>query len=184
MFWIYATALLLPPIVIHMVIAQQSDASDDGLGAIVAAIIVFVLQAVLLLIGGWIATTLAVLIFGYACLLVYAVWGTDWKRGPKETAPTIRKTRSQRVDPPPIVSGRNIDVIRFDYLNQKGEYSSRRIKVTMVGAWNFEGIDLDKRAERTFRYDRVVGDITSEKTGEVLEPEAWAASINPAVQSP
>lgn len=76
-----------------------------------------------------------------------------------------------------IVHGKRLDVIRFDYLNAKGELASRRVKVTMVGKWQFEGIDLAKREERTFRHDRVIGEITSELTGEVLDPAEWAASI-------
>lgn len=68
-------------------------------------------------------------------------------------------------------------MIRFDYLNAKGELASRRVKVTMVGQWQFEGIDLSKREERTFRHDRVIGDITSELTGEINDPIEWASSI-------
>lgn len=76
-----------------------------------------------------------------------------------------------------IVHGKRLDVIRFDYIDAKGEFSSRRVKVTMVGKWNFEGIDLHKREERTFRHDRVCSDVTSELTGEVLDPAEWASSI-------
>lgn len=180
MFWVYAIALLLPPIFLHRFLSRQADESDDGVGVIVATIVVFVLQAVLLIVGGWIATTIAVLVFGYACLLAYAMWGADGKdEHLTQVKPTVQGIGFQRADqtPEPIVTGRNLDLIRFDYLNQQGEFSSRRIKVTMVGAWNFKGIDLDKHAERTFRYERVIGDITSEKTGEVLEPEDWADSM-------
>lgn len=76
-------------------------------------------------------------------------------------------------DPPRIVRGERLDKVRFDYLNAKGEYSSRRVLVQMVGEWEFEGIDLDKENTRTFRYERVIGDIMSLNTGEILDPEEW-----------
>ena len=74
-----------------------------------------------------------------------------------------------------IVHGDRLDVISFDYVDAEGEFSSRRVKVTMVGQWQFEGVDLEKHATRTFRHDRVVGDVTSELTGEVLAAKDWAA---------
>lgn len=76
-----------------------------------------------------------------------------------------------------IRHGKCLDVVNFDYVNGEGEFSQRRIKVTMAGEWQFEGIDLDKHAQRTFRYDRVVGSITSELTGEMLTADEWAASV-------
>lgn len=91
-----------------------------------------------------------------------------------------RKSDMSGVDAPglkSIVHGKKLDVIRFDYRNAKNELAARRVKVTMIGQWQFEGIDLVKRAERTFRHDRVIGDITSELTGEVLSPGDWAMSI-------
>lgn len=74
---------------------------------------------------------------------------------------------------PRIVRGERLDKVQFDYLNAKGEYSSRRVLVQMVGEWEFEGIDLDKEDTRTFRYERVIGDITSLNTGEICAPEEW-----------
>lgn len=76
-----------------------------------------------------------------------------------------------------ITHGARLDVVNFDYINAEGEFSTRRIMVTMAGEWQFEGIDLDIHTQRTFRYDRVVGVMTSELTGEVLLPDEWAVSI-------
>lgn len=110
-----------------------------------------------------------------------------YETGPDRDSPlkrwneaTPKVVESQLSDMPTgdsIVHGRRLDVIRFDYLNAKGELASRRVKVTMVGQWQFEGIDLSKREERTFRHDRVIGDITSELTGEINDPIEWASSI-------
>lgn len=76
-----------------------------------------------------------------------------------------------------ITHGARLDVVNFDYINAEGEFSTRRIKVTMAGEWQFEGIDLDIHAQRTFRYDRVVGVMTSELTGEMMRPDEWAVSV-------
>lgn len=73
--------------------------------------------------------------------------------------------------------GADRDVIRFDYANAQGEYSSRRVRVEWVGEWKFDGTDLDKGAERSFRYDSIIGDITSDSTGEILAPLDWRDSI-------
>lgn len=48
----------------------------------------------------------------------------------------------------------------------------------MVGQWEFEGVDLDIQNIRTFKYDRVVGAITSEKTGEIIDQFWWAESLS------
>jgi len=70
-----------------------------------------------------------------------------------------------------------IDTVMFDYRNAGGEYSSRRIAVLSIDDDRFDGIDLDIQEKRTFRLDRVVGDITSETSGMIADPEAWAESI-------
>jgi NAD-dependent DNA ligase len=76
-------------------------------------------------------------------------------------------------------------VVNFDYINAEGEYSSRRIIVRVLADTYFEGIDTEIHETRTFRYDRVVGLITSEETGEIIDPEAWAtAARNPFANKP
>lgn len=76
-----------------------------------------------------------------------------------------------------VVKGNNLDVVKFDYLNAKGEYSSRRVKVMMVGQWEFRGVDLDKHQHRSFKFDRVIGSIVSEVTGEVIDTSSWADNL-------
>ena len=44
----------------------------------------------------------------------------------------------------------------------------------------FQGICQSRRAMRTFRLDRVQGDITSEESGEIANPYDWAAGIEVA----
>jgi hypothetical protein len=103
-------------------------------------------------------------------------------RGELDAEPIgYQEARSSRYDEKPkwkSRGGANLDKISFSYLNQKGEYSTRRVLVQWVGEWKFEGIDLDKEAERTFRYDSVIGEVTSEETGEIFSSaEEWRDSI-------
>lgn len=72
------------------------------------------------------------------------------------------------------VEGTKIDTIQFDYVNAKDEFSQRRVVVRVIDDEYFEGLDVDIRQIRTFRIDGIIGDVTSESTGEVLEPDAWA----------
>ena len=171
MFWISVVAAIIPPMAFYRFVTRDGDDITSGL---IYAMVVFIIQAILLVVGGWIAGGVAALIFGFSVFLLYGLWklsriGPGKKGGGAYRSPTAAGKS--------IVHGKKLDVIRFDYRNAKGELAARRVNVTTVGQWQFEGIDLAKRAERTFRYDRVVGEITSELTGEVLSPGEWAVSI-------
>lgn len=90
----------------------------------------------------------------------------------------VPESKNRRVAAKPMRHGKKLDVISFSYLNQAGEFSTRRVAVQMAGEWKFEGIDLDKGAERTFRYDSVIGRVTSQETGEIFhDAESWRDSI-------
>ena len=73
MFWLQAALLLLPPIAVHRYVSRMQDDADDGFGATVSAIVVFVLQGTFLAIGGF-AWLLAALVFIASCAMAYATW--------------------------------------------------------------------------------------------------------------
>lgn len=75
------------------------------------------------------------------------------------------------------VEGEALDTVQFDYRNAKGERGRRRLLVRKVDKTYFHGIDLEKREARTFRYDRVIGRVMTESSGELLAPREWAARI-------
>ncbi|PXX79135.1 hypothetical protein [Rivihabitans pingtungensis] len=77
----------------------------------------------------------------------------------------------------PYLEGRQLDTVRFAYIDATGEYSDRRVVVRQLDGLCFQGLCLSRRATRTFRLDRVQGDITSEISGEVQEPWAWARDL-------
>lgn len=77
----------------------------------------------------------------------------------------------------PYLEGRQLDTVQFAYIDATGEYSDRRVVVRQLDGLCFQGLCLNRRATRTFRLDRVQGDITSEISGEVQEPWAWARGL-------
>ena len=69
-------------------------------------------------------------------------------------------------------------MIEFSYLNPELKANRRRVNVYSYFArqsyWYFSGLDLDKNDLRTFRCDRVIGDIeTSKKAQSYQVPENW-----------
>lgn len=72
---------------------------------------------------------------------------------------------------------KKLDTIRFSYMDREGDITERRVVVHVVDSEYFEGFCLTRKAKRTFRYDGVIGLITSEETGEMLDPEDWALQV-------
>ncbi len=70
-----------------------------------------------------------------------------------------------------------LDVVRFDYLDRDGDSTRREVEVTAASDEYFEGWCRVRRAMRTFRIDRVDGDIISIATGEIANPFLWAAGM-------
>lgn len=77
----------------------------------------------------------------------------------------------------PVVKGAKLGTISFSYRNANGEYSDRRVAVQEVGGGYFKGRCLTRKAQRTFRIDRILGDVVSEDTGEVLDAYEWAETV-------
>lgn len=66
-------------------------------------------------------------------------------------------------------------IINFNYKNYRGEVSFRRVAVDSIEfltnpgfgyqpGWFISGIDLDKNARRSFRFDNIVLDAASEQS--------------------
>lgn len=94
-----------------------------------------------------------------------------------ENEPPKVKRRPSRQNPD-RVTGSRLDAIRFHYLNAAGEHSDRRVVVRVLDGEYFQGVCQARRALRTFRLDRVVGQVTSEDTGEIADPQEWARSVS------
>lgn len=88
---------------------------------------------------------------------------------PKTSAPKKRVRAS---------STPHIDEIEFDYLDAKGDLSSRRVLVREVTFDRVKGVCTMRRGYREFLLHRIVGDVTSVQTGVVAQPLAWATAID------
>lgn len=91
-----------------------------------------------------------------------------------------RKARNFKDLPSPpkvtraIRTGWSLGRIEFSYVDADGEKTQRTVTVHSVTRVYFKGECHTRREERTFRLDRVVGDLVDCDTGEVLSPKEWA----------
>lgn len=80
-----------------------------------------------------------------------------------------------------------IDVLKFTYEDQSGNITFRTVDLYGVTDTYMEGLCHSRKAIRTFRFDRVMGSITSLETGEIFVAPAdvfrayWRDSRNVGV---
>lgn len=120
---------------------------------------VFGLLVYLLLIsGGW-ATFLGWVLFILFMAGAHGIWaGTREK--PKANSSTGMERRA-------------FDVIRFEYKGREDfAHLQRTVEVTGMDKTYFEGMCRARQSERTFRFDRVRGEVVSMETGEIYPSAA------------
>jgi len=61
-------------------------------------------------------------------------------------------------------------LVQFTYEDSKGDVTFRTVTVHSVAGNNLKGECHDRHAQRTFRLDRIIGDVVDTGTGEVLKP--------------
>lgn len=86
-------------------------------------------------------------------------------------------TKAVPIKPKRQPKGGVLDVVRFDYEDASGVPSRRRVSVIRADKTYLEGRCHLRGAMRTFRLDRVVGDIISEESGEIANPYHWAGTL-------
>lgn len=85
---------------------------------------------------------------------------------PKVITPMPLSTRAIR-------TGWSIGVVEFTYEDSAGDISCRTVTVHSATTKHIKGECHDRQAERTFRLDRIIGDLTDCDTGEILSPKHW-----------
>lgn len=80
--------------------------------------------------------------------------------------PAPQKTRAIR-------TGWSIGKIEFTYQDTEGNVTRRTVTVHSVTHSHIKGECHARRAERTFRIDRIIGDVIDCNTGEILPPQQW-----------
>lgn len=73
--------------------------------------------------------------------------------------------------------GTELTKVAFYYVNAEGETSFRDVDVKKFDGQYIEGYCHLSQAFKTFRLDRIDGDITLRDTGEAVEPDYWKGLI-------
>lgn len=77
---------------------------------------------------------------------------------------------------PEIISDELID-IKFDYIDQNGHCTRRRVNVEAIDRQHVEGYCHTRKATRTFTRARIRGKITITATGKLTNVRSWAAQV-------
>ncbi len=96
----------------------------------------------------------------------------------QDDKPERAKSSSKRAKTRAIQQGWSISIVAFTYEDAEGDISYRTVTVHSVSSTYLKGECHDKKAERTFRLDRIIGDVTDCETGEILSPKEWARRYN------
>ena len=150
MFLIYCILALLPSIGLYRYLNR--DAGKDT--SLVLPLIVFVVQLGLIIAGGWLALSIAVLVFLFGAFLLYGAW----------YMPALEKMVE-------IPSG---ETIVFAYRDRAFRLTQRRVRVTDCDNTRINGFCFMRGAARSFKRSRVVGDVIVQSTGEIINPTAPA----------
>ncbi|MGH1450237.1 MAG: hypothetical protein ACRBBM_12580 [Pseudomonadaceae bacterium] len=73
-----------------------------------------------------------------------------------------------------IRTGWQLCEVAFEYEDAEGNWTDRKVTVHAVDRRVIKGECHVARAERTFRLDRVMSNITDLDTGEILDVDVWA----------
>src|SRR5690606_29339924 len=90
----------------------------------------------------------------------------DSKRSPIFKTPSAEPTRAIR-------EGWELCSIAFEYDDAYGEWTERTVTVYSVTQDHLKGECHLRHAERSFRLDRIMSDITDIDTGEILDVDDW-----------
>ena len=86
---------------------------------------------------------------------------------PEPSNAAAKKTRAIR-------TGWSRGTVAFTYEDSEGAISTRTVTVHSVSQTYLKGECHDRQAQRTFRIDRMIGDVIDADTGELLEPRKLA----------
>ncbi|YCH19853.1 hypothetical protein M1D96_11885 [Pseudomonas sp. D1-3] len=76
-----------------------------------------------------------------------------------------------------IRTGWSIGVVAFTYEDSAGDISYRTVTVHSVSLVYLKGECHDRQAERTFRLDRIIGELIDCDTGEIMSVKEWVENL-------
>lgn len=83
-----------------------------------------------------------------------------------EPRPAKKQTRAIR-------TGWSMGQVEFSYQDTAGDITYRTVTVHSITRTYLKGECHGRQAERTFRVDRIIGDIVDCETGEMISPKKW-----------
>lgn len=88
----------------------------------------------------------------------------------------INKTKPSKFRSVNHASGKDAEIkaVAFSYVNSKGESSFRDVDIKSFDGKYLEGYCHLSRKFKTFRLDRIEGEIIIRETGEAIDPYEWA----------
>jgi len=89
------------------------------------------------------------------------------RRAPDHTAAPSRAMRT----------GWRLGEVAFTYEDSVGDVTYRTVTVHSVTATYLKGECHDRQAERTFKIERIIGDVVDLDTGEILRPRSLARHL-------
>ncbi len=124
---------------------------------------------------GWVifGLLISLCIFAFAKAIPESVKEVLQKQNAKSTIEPKHVT-PRPVSSRAIRSGWSMGEIAFTYEDSAGDITSRTVTVHSVTSTYIKGECHDRKAERTFRVDRIVGDIVDCESGELMSPMKWA----------
>ncbi|MFU3873534.1 WYL domain-containing protein [Pseudomonas aeruginosa] len=100
------------------------------------------------------------------------------ERKPRQSAKPPKVVTPKPSSSRAIRTGWRIGMVAFTYEDSDGDISYRTVTVHSANATYLKGECHDRQAERTFRLDRIIGDLTDCETGEIMSPQSWARQRN------
>ncbi len=77
----------------------------------------------------------------------------------------------------PVSRRKAIDEIQFSYCDYNGSHTDRRVAVQLVDGEHFQGYCFLRSANRTFRFENIIGPVIRISTGEILTVDEWRLEV-------
>lgn len=105
-----------------------------------------------------------------ACIIALVLLSLA-KAAPQAATEVLEK--HERANTRAIRTGWRMGEVEFTYMDAEGEITHRRVTVHSATATYLKGECHKRQAERTFRVDRIIGDVVDCDTGEIISPRQW-----------
>ncbi|WP_313056197.1 WYL domain-containing protein [Stutzerimonas nitrititolerans] len=100
--------------------------------------------------------------------------GLEPAKSQPSAEPTRRTADNTSVPSRAMRNGWSLGTVSFTYEDSSGDVTCRTVTIHSVTATHLKGECHDRQAERTFRVDRIIGDVVDLESGEIVRPRSLA----------